>query len=81
MNEYGDCIFCGGVVEGRLIEYDYRRENRLLIICNVPTGVCYQCGEKYFRAEVLKKMDALYHHIFDRDGKPERILQVPAISF
>jgi YgiT-type zinc finger domain-containing protein len=80
MNEYGDCTFCGGTVEERVIEYDYRRENQLMVISNVPAGVCCQCGEKYFRADVLKRMDGLYHYIFDHHGKPERLLQVPAVS-
>ena len=80
MSEYGDCTFCGGTVEEQLIEYDYRRNHRLMVISNVPVGVCGQCGEKYFRAEVLKKMDDLYHHIFEQHGQPERLLQVPTIS-
>ena len=80
MNEYGDCTFCGGVVEERVIEYDYRRANRLMVVSNVPAGVCCQCGEKYLRSEVLKKMDHLYHHIFDQNGKPDRLLEVPAVS-
>ena len=51
-----------------------------MVISNVPAGVCAQCGEKYFKAEVLKKMDSLYHYIFDHHGKPERLLRVPAVS-
>jgi YgiT-type zinc finger domain-containing protein len=81
MNEFADCTFCGGPVEAKRIDYDYRRQGHLLIITNVPAGVCLQCGEKYFRPDVLKRMDESYHDIFDRHGQPERLLEVPAVSF
>jgi YgiT-type zinc finger domain-containing protein len=81
MTTFGDCTFCGGEVEEQRIEYDYRRQGRLLIISNVPAGVCRQCGEKYFTPDVLKKMDETYHDIFDRHREPERVLGVPAVSF
>jgi hypothetical protein len=29
---------------------------------------------------VLKRMDELYHDIFDRHQAPERVLTVPAVS-
>ena len=81
MTKFGDCTFCGGEVQERKIEYDYRRKGRLLVISNVPAGVCCQCGEKYFAPVVLKKMDEVYHDIFDRQKEPERVLEVPAVSF
>ena len=80
MISFGDCSFCGGSVEERRVEYDYRRKTQLLIIENVPAGVCLQCGEIFFRPEVLKKMDAAYHDIFDRHKKPEQVREVPAVS-
>ena len=78
---FGDCTFCGGTVDERQIEYDYRRREHLLVISNVPAGVCRQCGEKYFQGGVLKRMDTLYHEIFDHHRAPERLLEVPAVSF
>jgi hypothetical protein len=37
-----------------------------MIVTNVPAGVCHQCGEKYFKPDILKKMDSAYHGIFER---------------
>ena len=81
MTTYADCSFCGGVVEERRIDYDYRRTGRLLVFQNVPAGVCRQCGEKYFTPEVLKKMDVSFHNIFDRNQRPDHVLDVPAVNF
>ena len=52
-----------------------------MVINNVPVGVCHQCGEKYFQPPVLKRMDQSYHDIFDRHKKPERMIEIPLVSF
>ena len=80
MTSYADCTYCGGEVVEEKPEYDYRGQKRLMIVSNVSAGVCRQCGEKYFKPEVLKKMDQLYHDIFGRNQKPKRTLSVPAVS-
>ena len=80
MTGYGDCTYCGGEVVEEKIEYDYRRKKHLMVVSNVSAGVCRQCGEKYFKPEVLKQMDSIYHDIFDRNQKPQRTLSVPAVS-
>ena len=62
------------------IDYDYRREKRLMVVSNVPAGVCRRCGDKYFKPEVLKRMDSLYHGIFKCNEKPDRTLSAPGVS-
>lgn len=57
MKPYGNCIYCGGQVEERPERIDYRFHGQLFILERVPTGVCTQCGEKYFTAEVAKRME------------------------
>ena len=36
MNRYADCSYCGGEVVEQTIEYDYRRQKHLMVVCNVP---------------------------------------------
>ncbi len=55
MNRYGDCTYCGGEVVEQTIEYDYPRQKHLMVVSNVPAGVCRQCGEKYFKPERPEK--------------------------
>ena len=81
MTSYADCTFCGGEVEEKRIDYDYRRRGHLLVMRNVPAGVCRQCGEKYFRPDVLKRMDERFHNIVERRQEPDQVLEVPAVSF
>jgi YgiT-type zinc finger domain-containing protein len=56
-HNYGDCYFCGGEVVERVIELEYRWKGRLYIIEDVPAGICQQCGEKYFTAQVSEAID------------------------
>jgi YgiT-type zinc finger domain-containing protein len=74
--KYADCYYCGGTVMEKMIEWDYRRGGKHLIFRNVPAGVCSQCGEKFFRPEVSKKMDRAFHRTV-----PTLHIKIPVIAF
>lgn len=75
--KYADCSFCGGKVEEKKITVDYRWKGELLIIKDVPAGVCRQCGEQYFRGNVAEEMERLAR---EQTKVIERI-KVPVKSF
>jgi YgiT-type zinc finger domain-containing protein len=58
MNRYSDCTYCGGEVVEQTIDYDYRRQKHLMVVSNVPAGVCRQCGEKYFKPDISRYLRA-----------------------
>ncbi|MEW6557609.1 MAG: YgiT-type zinc finger protein [Elusimicrobiota bacterium] len=76
-NKYPDCVYCGGKVVEKKIEFDYRRSGKHFIIKSIPAGVCHQCGEKFFRSDVSKKMDELYH----RRQQVEKYIKIPVLEF
>ena len=53
------CYFCKGRVIEQKIPVDFRWGDDLVVIEDVPAGVCQQCGEKYFDAKVYKEMERL----------------------
>ena len=56
---YDDCTFCGGRVAERFIAKPCVWGDHLVaLVDRVPTGVCEQCGERYYRATVLKRIEA-----------------------
>ncbi len=59
MKPYDDCIHCGGSVKEKKERLDYRYHGQLFIVENVLVGVCLQCGEKYLKATVAKKLEKL----------------------
>ncbi|MBI1930451.1 type II toxin-antitoxin system MqsA family antitoxin [Candidatus Poribacteria bacterium] len=58
-HQYGDCQYCSGEVTEQMIEIDFRWKGQFYLFENIPVGVCEQCGEKYFTAEVSEKLDRL----------------------
>jgi YgiT-type zinc finger domain-containing protein len=53
------CYFCKGEVVEQTVTVDYRWGEDLVVVKNVPAGVCQQCGEKYFSGEVYKELEKL----------------------
>lgn len=71
---YHQCHFCGGKVSEQKVTIDYRwGEELVTVIKNVPAGVCEVCGEKYFKAEVVKAMEKTARS----RRKSKEVLQVP----
>lgn len=59
MNTYDDCTFCGGrVTEKHVQKACWWGDKLMAIVDNVPAGVCEQCGERYYKASVLKEIES-----------------------
>lgn len=71
---YHHCHFCGGEVVEQRVTMDYRWGQELLVVIrNVPAGVCQACGEQYLKADVVKEMERLAH----TQEEPEEVIQIP----
>ncbi|MGA2619658.1 MAG: YgiT-type zinc finger protein [Thermoguttaceae bacterium] len=53
------CELCNGTTVLRRVRKQHWHKGRLYIVENVETQVCPECGEKYFHASVLDKIDAM----------------------
>ncbi|MBE9507615.1 MAG: type II toxin-antitoxin system MqsA family antitoxin [Chloroflexi bacterium] len=51
------CSFCGGELEKRLVQHEYRWEGNTFVFGDVPARVCRHCGEKLLSAKVVKAME------------------------
>ncbi|MEW5932255.1 MAG: type II toxin-antitoxin system MqsA family antitoxin [Bacillota bacterium] len=76
-HEFADCSFCGGRVREKLVMVDYRIGDKLVIVEDVPAGVCEQCGEQYFTAFVAKALEGLAHS----EEAVQRTMTVPVKVF
>ena len=71
---YNRCHFCGGTVTEKRVVVDYRWGDDLLaIIEDVHAGVCEVCGERYFKASVVKEMERTAHS----QAKARSTVEVP----
>ena len=76
---YGECHVCGERMRERLIRQDFWIKEKLLVVEDVPAGVCPQCGEKVVRAEVGRQIAAL---LVDPDRlRQTQTMSVPVIRF
>ena len=55
------CVVCKGhgQLEDKLTTFMVDLGNCILIVKNVPTQVCTQCGEKVYRNDVAKQLEQL----------------------
>ena len=71
------CVFCGGKVEKKKVTFSYEKDNKYLLVENVPAEVCTKCGEKTFSPEVT---DQLLRFASD-EFQPIKTLEVPVFDF
>ena len=57
--KHDPCEYCGGPVKQRKVRVDHRWKGVLIVVENVPVGVCHNCGERYYDAAVLRKLDLM----------------------
>jgi len=77
VSDSGVCPTCGGTLEEREIQLDFRHKGRLVVIEGVPAQVCKDCGERLVSAAASRAIDAL----LESGTKPAREITVPVLSF
>lgn len=70
---YGECEICDTPMVEKRIKQDFWIRGQLIVVENVPAGVCPQCGEKVVAAEIGRRIATLLKN-------PEKIALAPRIS-
>jgi len=76
---YGKCEICDTPLQEKFINQDFWINGQLIVVENVPAGVCPKCGEKVVKADVGQWIAELIRSS-ERIAKAPRI-SVPAIKF
>ena len=63
------CYFCKAKVIEQQVTIDYRWGDTLVVIKDVPAGVCQQCGERYLESSVYKELERLAKNRSHLKGK------------
>ncbi len=72
---YASCSYCGSSVDEQHIRTEIWIGEQLTVFEHVPVGVCINCGEEYFRADIHDKMLELAKHA------SKKKITVPLYSF
>ncbi len=72
------CEYCGGVVREQILEREpISLHCGIVILENVPIGVCDHCAAHYYAAAVLRRVEAVL-----KSGAPSgRSVQIPVETF
>ena len=76
---YGECEICNTPMKERLVKQDFWIQGKLIVVEDVPAGVCPNCGEKVVKADVGRSILKLIENS-DRIAKAPR-MSVPKIKF
>jgi len=76
------CSFCGNKnFRKTCVQYIYRHDGKFLVVNNVPCDECEFCGEQYFQADSLKKIEQEFKAIYKHGKKALKELTVPIEEF
>ncbi|MEK6657450.1 MAG: YgiT-type zinc finger protein [Nitrospirota bacterium] len=76
------CNFCGNKnFRERHVQYIYKHNDQFLVVNNVPCEECEYCGEQYFKAEVLKKIEEDFNAIYQSGKKAKKEVKVPVEEY
>ena len=76
------CNFCGNKnFREKHVQYVYRHDGQFLVVNNVPCEECEYCGEQYFKAEVLSKIEADFMDVYSLRRKAASQVVVPVEQF
>jgi YgiT-type zinc finger domain-containing protein len=70
------CEFCDGETASRKVRKQHWLNGRLYLVENVDAEVCLECGERYFHARILDKIDAM----IQGDHKVKQVLSVEVLT-
>ena len=71
------CEYCNGSIREMKTDVTRKVRGKYMVIQNVPTGVCTECGTRYYAANVLKTIEETIRG----RRKAKREVQVPVYSF
>ena len=58
-----NCLMCKGDLEDKKTTYMVELNNCIIIIKNVPSQVCKQCGEVSYSNEVAQQLERLVNSV------------------
>ena len=70
------CEFCDGETSVRKVRKQHGHRGKLYLIENVDAEVCQECGERYYHARTLDRLDAL----IQEDHAVKQVLSVEVLT-
>ncbi|MCP4150257.1 MAG: type II toxin-antitoxin system MqsA family antitoxin [bacterium] len=76
------CNFCGNKdTVSKVTDYIHRHKGQFMLVENVPCEECTYCGERYYEAVTLKKIEKDFFEVINRKKSPSRTIEMPVEVF
>ena len=59
------CIVCKGILEDKTTTFTLALDDRIVVIKDVPSHVCSQCGETSYDDIVFRQLERIVEHLRD----------------
>ncbi|TVR67231.1 MAG: YgiT-type zinc finger protein [Spirochaetaceae bacterium] len=69
------------ILKHKVVDYVYRRGDKMLVVNGVPCTECTYCGERYYDAAVLLRIETDFEAIENGTREVEKHLSVPVEDF
>ena len=57
------CVYCKGTLEDKMSTFSLALEERVVIIKDVPSHVCRQCGETSYEDAVFRQLEVIVEQL------------------
>ena len=78
MSQHAVCDVCGGNTKQTTTSMQLWHGKQLIIVSDVPSETCQQCGQSRVSKEISRQIDAFLKNY--EQYQPQRYLQVPEFS-
>ena len=76
------CNFCGNKnTVLKKVQYIYKHKGNFMLFEDVPCEECTYCGERYFEAKVLKRVEHDFLEVLSQKRRPKRKIEMPVEVF
>ena len=77
MPKADSCEYCPGALKSRRVHARFPYRRGIIYVDQVPAWVCERCGEQYFNAAVVKRLE----EIARRRGRIKRKISFPLAQY
>jgi YgiT-type zinc finger domain-containing protein len=76
------CHFCENKnFRDNKVQYTYKRDNKYIIVNDVPCQQCEFCGEQYFKASVLENIEMEFDAIRSKGKSVKKKVVIPVEAY
>ena len=75
---YGECEICDAKMVPKRVKQDFWIGGKLVVIDNVPAGVCPHCGAKVVRSEIGKRLATILQN--PTKWSKASVIKVPVVE-